>query len=137
MTQRDEDRWMKRNYGVIDFELGETKETSKLHLYIKDVDGNTVLRDTLTKDNFKGAKSVPDVDSYLECKKNQAKLYPAKEILYWRLKDWTHPLTQAIYCGVAILGLLVFCCAWCCIKTLVAFCRSLQTSHPTTEKKDD
>lgn len=44
---------MKRNYAIIDFELGATKETSKLLFYLKDVDGNTVLQDTLTSDYFK------------------------------------------------------------------------------------
>ena len=44
---------MKRNYGIIDFELGDTMETSKLKFYLKDIDGNTVLQDSLDRSYFR------------------------------------------------------------------------------------
>lgn len=126
---------MKRNYAIIDFELGETKETSKLHFYLKDVKGETVLQDTLTQEHFKDAKAVPDVESYLKCKNDQALQYPAKEILYWRLTDLSHPLTQAIYIGALVALALFVMFAVCCFKA----CRGIYRFASKKEhiKKDE
>lgn len=51
--QRDEDRWMLRNYALFDFELGESIEMSKLHFYLKDVKGNVVLQDSIDHSYFR------------------------------------------------------------------------------------
>ena len=50
--QTDADRWMNRNYAMINFELGDSIEDSKLHFELKDVQGRTVLKDSLGRDYF-------------------------------------------------------------------------------------
>lgn len=121
------DRYIHRNYGILDFQLGDTIEQSKLHATVRDLEGKTVLQEFFTRDHFKKAKINPDMDAYNRCKFDFMDKYTLMDALRDKIYDPNNKLIRLvtfllILAIISLIGIIIclFKCLYGVLRLLTA-----------------
>ena len=103
----DNDRYMKRNIGIIDFHIGEKIEDSYYNFSLIGLGGDTVLRDEVPRGYYeKRHTAVPDLEAYSQCRDNRSILHPRYLLILRRLIDITNPLVFLGYLAITVIVLI-------------------------------
>ena len=119
------DRYIHRNYSILDFELEDTIEQSKLHATVRDLEVKTVREELFTRDHFKNAKINLDMDGYNRCKFDLMDKYTLMDALRDKIYDPNNKLIRLVNFLLILVITSLICVVICLFKCLYGAFRLL------------